>query len=190
MTEYKIIAGYLSIIVAIIAYIPYFRGIIADKIKPHAFSWLVWSFLVGITFVAQIVKHGGAGAWVTGFTALVCFVIFLFALVKGERRFVPLDWVSLGAAFAALILWQVTKDLTLSVVLVTITDALGFLPTLRKGYFKPNEDSPVLWSITALKWVLSIIALESYSLVTLLYPVYLVIVNGFFGILLLRRRSR
>jgi hypothetical protein len=190
MGDYKIIAGYLSIIVAVIACIPYFRGIFANKTKPHAFSWLVWSFLVGIIFAAQVVKHGGAGTWAAGFTVFMCFVIFLFALIKGDRKFVLFDWMSLVAAFVAMILWQITKDPTLSVILVTITDAIGFLPTLRKGCYKPREESPIFWAFTAAKWGFSIIALSAYSFVTLLSPVYLLIVNGGFAVLLLWRRSK
>lgn len=190
MHEYKMIAGYLSVVIAIVAYVPYFQGIFANKIKPHAFSWLVWSFLVGISFAAQLVKQGGAGSWATGFTALICFVIFLFSLAKGKRKFILFDWISLASALIALLLWRITNDPLLSVILVTLTDAFGFLPTLRKGYYKPREDSPFLWSVSALKWGLSIIAMESYSFVTLLYPMYLLIVNGSYSLLLLWRRKK
>ncbi len=188
--EYKIVAGYLSIVVAIIAYIPYFKGIFANRIKPHAFSWLIWSFLTGIAFAAQVMRQGGPGSWVTGFTALVCFILFVLALAKGERRFVLFDWLALLAAITALILWKVTSDPTLSIILITITDACGFLPTLRKGYYKPHEDSRALWSITAVKWALAIIALQSYSLVTVLYPSYLLLVNAFYPILLTWRKGK
>ena len=189
MDEYKILIGYLSIVVAVFSYVPYFRGIFAGKVKPHAFSWFVWSFLVGIAFAAQVVKGGGAGTWATGFTALVCFLIFLFAIVKGDRRFVLFDWISLAAAFGALILWQLTNDPTLSLILVVLTDAFGFLPTLRKGYLKPHEDLPSLWILTAGKWGLAIVALEAYSFITLLYPVYLfVLASSYAGLLLWRRK--
>jgi hypothetical protein len=188
MDEYKILIGYLSIIVAVFSYVPYFRGILTGKVKPHAFSWLVWSFLVGIAFAAQVVKEGGAGTWATGFTALACFVIFLFAIVKGDRRFVLFDWISLAAAFVALILWQLTNDPTLSLILVVTTDAFGFLPTLRKGYLKPHEDSPSLWALTATKWGLAIVALGSYSFITLLYPAYLLTLASSYTALLLWRR--
>jgi hypothetical protein len=190
MSDYKILVGYLAIVVAIISYVPYFRGIFANRVKPHAFSWLVWSVLTGIAFAAQVTKQGGAGAWVTGFTALISFVLFLLALIKGDRRFATADWLSLASAFAALILWQSTNDPTLSVILVTITDALGFLPTVRKGHHKPHEDSRMLWSITAVKWALAIIALESYSLVTLLYPAYLLITNALYPMYLTWRQHK
>ena len=188
--DYKIIVGYLSIVVAIIAYAPYFKGIFSNRIKPHAFSWLIWSFLTGIAFVAQVVKQGGAGSWVTGFTAIVCFLLFFLALAKGERRFILFDWLSLLAAITAFILWKVTSDPTLSIILITITDACGFLPTLRKGYYKPHEDSRALWSITAVKWAMAIIALQSYSLVTLLYPSYLLLVNALYPVLLTLRKGK
>jgi len=190
MTTYKIILAYLSIVIGIIGYIPYFRGIFSGKTKPHAFSWLVWSLLVGITFAAQLTSGGGAGAWVTGFTATVCFIIFLLSFAKGDKHFILFDWVALGMALLALALWRVTNDPTLSVILLTLTDALSFLPTLRKGFYKPHEDSPILWALTVTKWTLSMFALQSFSLVTLLYPVYLIIINAFFTVLLIVRKKQ
>lgn len=44
MIEFKILLGYLSVLIAFVSYIIYFRQISAGKIKPHAFSWFIWGF--------------------------------------------------------------------------------------------------------------------------------------------------
>jgi branched-subunit amino acid transport protein len=190
MYDYKIVLGYLATFISVASYVPYFRNIFLGKVKPHAFSWLVWSLLTAVAFGAQISERGGAGAWVTASTALACFAVFILALFKGRRDFTSFDWYALAAALVAFVLWWLTKDPTLSVILVTVTDALGFLPTFRKGYYKPNEDSIALYGASIIKYTLGILALNSFSLSTWLFPASLILTNGLFVMLLFIRRKQ
>ncbi len=175
---------------ALYSYIPYFRDIFAGKTKPHAFSWLVWFLLTAIGFLAQVSDDAGAGAWVTGFTAFISFFIFLAALKKGEKNITKLDWLFLGAALFAMVPWLIMDDPLISVILVTLIDALGFAPTFRKAYYKPYEETLITFLLSAIKFVIAIIALSNYSVVTVLYPLSLVIANGAFVIMLVIRRRR
>ncbi len=190
MIEYKSILGYLSTLVAIVAYVIYFRQIFSGKVKPHAFSWFIWALTTGIIFVAQIVKGGGAGAWVTGLTALACFVIFVLALFKGKRDFAKIDWVFLASALSAIVLWWITRDPTLSVILITITDTIGAFPTFRKSYYEPNQESATLFGLNSLKFVVALFALGSYTITTWLYPAILVLTNAIIVLLILVGRHQ
>ncbi|RJQ28799.1 hypothetical protein C4571_02800 [Candidatus Parcubacteria bacterium] len=187
---YKILLGSIATVVAFIAYVPYFINIFRGKTKPHAFSWLVWGVITSIGFFAQVAEQGGAGSWVTGFSALVCFLIFFLALAKGDRHFVLFDWANLFGAGIAILLWLVTGEPLFSVILVIIIDILGFLPTYRKGFYKPHEETATTFALNSLKFAISIPALEAFTLVTLLYPSYLVLSNGAFMLFLLVRRKR
>ena len=75
-------------------------------------------------------------------------------------------------------------------MLITVIDALGFVPTFRKSYSRPFEETAVTYAISGLKFVVAILALENLSLVTWLYPASLVLMNGLFvGMVLTRRRQ-
>ncbi|MBI3573263.1 MAG: hypothetical protein HY092_03635, partial [Candidatus Kerfeldbacteria bacterium] len=154
------------------------------------FSWLVWGILTGIVFFGQIAGHGGPGAWVTGFTAVICLVIFFLALSKGEKKIVLVDWLSLLGAGVALLLWAITKSPLLSVILVTLIDAFGFFPTFRKAYSKPREETLVQYVLAGLKFVLAFFALTKVSIITVFYPASLVIMNWAFVLMLVVRRRQ
>lgn len=188
--DVKALLGVIAVVVGFIGYVPYFRDIFKGKTKPHAFSWLVWGVLTGIAFVGQVVSDGGAGAWVTGFTAVICLIIFLLALKKGKRDFPITDWISLAGAGFALLLWAITNDPLIAIVLVSIIDALGFIPTFRKSYYRPFEETLFTYHMSSLKFVIGLFALESYSIVTILYPVSLILTNSTFAILLITRRKQ
>ena len=187
--DHKIILGFLTIVIALVSYGIYFRNIFLGKTKPHAFSWFIWAVLSGIVFFAQVVENAGPGAWITGFTAVVCFIISVVASFKTEEQFSVFDWTSLTCALAALILWRFTKDPGLAVGLISLTYALGFLPTFAKGYRKPYEETATTFALNALKFAVSILALATFSLATWLYPVTLVLLNGIFAAMLLLRRK-
>lgn len=190
MIEYKIILGILAVMTGIFAYIAYFRNIFSGRTKPHAFSWLVWGILTAIAFFAQISGGAGPGAWVTGTTILICLAIFFVALFKGEKDFPFADWLCLAGAAAALLAWFLTKNPTLSVILIVITDALAFIPTYRKGFFKPYEETATSFALNGLKFVFAIPALNSINIITALYPAYLILANWIFvGMLLFRRNA-
>lgn len=182
--------GIAATCLAFYSYIPYFRDMFAGKTKPHAFSWLVWFLLTSLGFLAQLSDNAGAGAWATGFTALVAFTIFICAIKMGEKNITRTDWIFLVAAVGAMIPWLLTKDPLLSVVLITIIDALGFAPTFRKAYHKPQQETAITFALSAVKFVIAICALSNYSWVTVLYPASLVLANSVFVVMLMIRRKQ
>lgn len=189
MDSYKSIIGVAAIVIAIISYVPYFRDIFAGKTKPHAFSWLVWGVLNAIVFAGQVSDGGGAGSWVVGFTAVVTLSIFLLSIKFGEKDIKAFDWFCLIGAGLSLIPWIVTNDPLLSVVLVTIIDILGFVPTIRKSYSKPHQETLITYVLSTLKYFLAFIALQNYTWVTIIFPLAMVVVHIFFVALLVIRRK-
>lgn len=180
--EYKVILGSVALIFGLFQYVPYLIDVIRGKTKPHAFSWFAWSLPTAVVFFAQLNEGGGAGVWVTGFTAFMCTVIFLFSLFKGVRDIQPLDWVSLVVSAFGIVLWFYTDNPLWAVILTTGVDLVGFVPTIRKSLSSPLEETRVSYLMGGMKWVLSVAALSEYSAITLIYPIGMIVAN--FGLVL------
>lgn len=188
--DYKVAIAVVSVVMTLVGYAYYFRDIFAGKTKPHAFSWLVWASLTAIAFAGQVSDNAGPGAWITGVTAFVSFIIFFLAIIKGEKDITRSDKLNLIGAAVALGLWFVTSTPLLSIILITIVDFLGFLPTIRKSYHKPHEETLITYLLSGLKFALAILALENYTVVTWLYPASLVVANLLFVAMLKVRRQK
>jgi len=188
--HYRDILGIAATVIALISYVPYFRDIFARKTKPHAFTWLIWGVLTVIAFVGQLYGHAGPGAWVTGFTAFVCLAIAAIAAMNGERNIVQLDWIALAGAGVALLIWYLTRGPLLSVILITVIDNLGFVPTLRKSYHRPFEETLSTFVLSGIKWMLGIFALDHLSVTTALFPLSIVVASWLFVVMLLVRRAQ
>src|SRR5690348_16754765 len=106
------------------------------------------------------------------FLWLAVLVFSLLDLSKADQ----ILFLSIGYVFLVLVsghFWFITKGPLLSVVLAIITDALGFVPTFRKSYHKPNEETTVAYFLGGLKYIFALAALDTFSVVTALFPIYL-----------------
>ena len=168
--------GLLSVALAIASFIPYISGIRKATVRPHVFSWLIWTLSTAVVFAAQVVADGGAGAWSTGVSgAMTGYVTWLAWTRCRDVDITRSDWFFLWAALASLPLWYLTSDPLWAVVILTTIDVLGFGPTLRKLYHHPYEESVWFYLLFTVRSAISILALESLSLTTLLFPVAIAI---------------
>jgi hypothetical protein len=182
----------VAIALTIIAYVPYVAAIRAGRVKPHFFSWLIWSLTTAIVFFAQLAAAGGAGAWPTAVSAAITiYVAWLSLVLRSDFSANRADWVFLLAALLSLPLWYLTDDPLWSVVILTVVDALGFAPTLRKAWARPHEESLQFYLIFTVRSTLSVWALESRTLTTVLFPAAMVVACILVcGLLWWRRRQR
>lgn len=169
-----------AIFLTVIAYAPYIQNTLNGETKPHAFSWLIFSIVTGIAFIAQISRGGGIGSLLTGFSALVCFIVFILALTKGTRHFDRVDWILLIGSLFSIILWVITSEPLISVLIVCIIEVVAFIPALRKGYNKPFEETLFTYIINIIRFTLGIISLNTFSAVTVLFPATVLFVNIIF----------
>ena len=136
------LTGVVAATIAVASLLPYIANIVRGVTRPHLVTWLVWTAMTAVAFAAQVVGGGGPGAWATGCTAALCVVILLLAAThRGEREVAFLDLLSLSACALAGLAWALTRDPTGSVVLVSIIDAMAFVPTIRKSIGKPQEET-------------------------------------------------
>ena len=185
----RLVLGIGATLIALYSYIPYFRDIFCGKTKPHAFSWLIWGLLMVIGFAGQISDQAGPGAWVIGFSACACLSIFALAFRYGEKNITRGDWLCLWISLTAIPLWMITSTPIWSMVLITVIDFVGFAPTIRKSYHKPFEETVIVYTLGAIKHSMGIAALDKCSIITLLYPLSLVITNAGLAALIMVRRS-
>ena len=186
----KEILGVIALIAGFAGYFPYVRDMLKGKTRPHAFSWLAWGSLETVAFFAQLAEGGGAGAWITAASAVISFSITIYAFSRADKQIEPLDWVALSGAFVGIALWRLTDNPLLAVISVTVSDALGFVPTFRKSFNKPHEETLAEYAFSSVKWVISVPALGSLSVTTWLYPVSLIFTNLSFVVTMMIRRRQ
>lgn len=72
----------VAIALTLAAFLPYIRAILRGAVRPHVFSWVIWSITTFVVFLAQLADRGGAGAWPTGVSACITIIIALLGWRK------------------------------------------------------------------------------------------------------------
>lgn len=168
---YKELLSAVAIALTFIAFIPYIRSIISGASKPHVFSWVIWGTTTFVVFLAQIEGKGGVGAWPIGVSGSVSLLIALLAYIKrADITITKTDWLFFVSAMSSLPFWYFTSDPLWAVVILTTVDVLGFGPTVRKAYAFPHSESLLFFALFAARNLIVIMALENYSVTTVLFP--------------------
>lgn len=166
----------------------YLTSMMKGRTKPHAFSWLIWGAISSIGLAAQIAEHAGPAVWVRAVGCATCFLILALCWWKGERDIRRADWTALCFALLAIPLWVATQTPMWSVILVCLIDTSGYLPTARKVWSKPREETPAGYILSCLGAFLSVLAIENYTVSTWLYPLVLTCSNFCMASYILVRR--
>lgn len=190
LTDYKAWLGAFATFLTIYAYIPYLRGIFSGKTKPHLFTWLVWAIVTSIAAIIQIIEGGKAGSWSTALAALLCWLISYLAIKRGTKDVQKIDWVFLVTSLASVPLWIATKDPTFSALLITAIEIAAAFPTMRKSWTAPEQEVLSTYVINGIRFLLSIIALSSFTISTVAYPVGMILMSVMIATVLILRRSK
>ncbi|MBC7459674.1 hypothetical protein H7200_03115 [Candidatus Saccharibacteria bacterium] len=182
--------GILTIIIALMSYGFYLRDMFKGKTKPHSVTWFIWGLLNSFIFFEQINNGAGEGAWVTGTAAVANILIFILSLKYGEKRITKLDVFCLVSAIAILVFWLQTADTVPAIILACVIFIVGFIPTITKAWRRSQEETTVTFALNGLKFFIALFALQSFTIVTALYPIVLMVLNGGFALFLVVRRIK
>lgn len=171
------IFGVIGSVVSLVAAIPYGLAIVTRAVRPHLFTWLIWSIVTTIAAAGQFVAGAGPSAWCTAAIAATCILIFVASINRGERSWTRSDWMFLGAALFAIPLWILTEDPTLSVCLVTLIELAGLGPTVRKTIRDPWSESLAYFVLCVVKYALAILALRQWTVAVAFYPLVNIIAS-------------
>jgi hypothetical protein len=179
-----------AIALTFIGYAPYVWSILKGRLRPHAFSWVIWGVTTFISFLAQLADGGGLGAWPIGVSGVIAIAVAVLSVLKrGDASITRSDWAFLFAALASLPVWLLTSEPLWASLILTAVDLLGFGPSFRKAWSRPHEDSVQLFVILAIRNALSIAALEAVNLTTLVFPLFSGLASAAFVALILVRRA-
>ncbi len=176
-------------IIAVIGNVPYLRDVIKKRITPHPYTWLIWSIVSLVNFFGQVEKGAGIGALPTASAEIFTIIIFLFSLQYGFKNIVKTDTYFLIAALLGIVPWILTKDPTLSVIIVVAIDLIAFVPTLRKTWKNPKSETPLLYGMNVLRHILTLFSLGAYNIATTLHSIVMILTNSLMTLFIIRSKK-
>ena len=186
---FKDLMGALSVAIALFSYGLYVWKTFRAHARPHPLSWLIFGVLSATGFLIQLDQSAGAGSWVMGVTAAVCFMLCLIGFWQGERTFPWYEWAFLFAAAVIFIFYLLSHQPTTAAVLAAIVSVLGFGPTVTKAWQRPHSDSITTFALNSIKFIPAFFAMDNLSLATCVMPAALVVANAAVALIIYARRA-
>ena len=167
--DVKIILTVIATAIGVVAFFPYLRDTFSLKTKPHAYTWLIWAITQGTAVFG--IWHGGGGWGALNLTigTLFVIVVFLFSIKYGTKNITKNDTAILIAALSVIIVWWRLDQPLISVIMVSVIDVIGYVPSFRKSYQEPWSETLISWILFSASNTFAILALEEYNLLTVTY---------------------
>jgi hypothetical protein len=180
----------IGVLLAVIGSIQYLVDTIRGRTKPNRVSWLIWSASPMIGAIASFMDGAGLAimpAFMAGFLPLLIFISSFF----NKNSYWKLGWFDYicGAlAVAALVVFIVAEDATVTIIFAIVSDALACVPTVIKSYRHPETESGLFFLLGAASQVTGFIALEAWSFTTAGLLIYIFGMDIMFSILIYGRK--
>lgn len=177
--DWYAVFGITAGILPVVAAIPYILDILRRKVQPNSVSWSIWTVVVLIVVFGQFAEGlSWSVAVIIGSTIQNLIVLFLCLLGYGYKEFRRVDQVCLTLAILAIVLWFVTSDALVAILLAIAADAIAYIPTYAKILRDPKTETYTFWGTLTLADTLAILSVSRPTLANLSFPVAYVVLNS------------
>ena len=167
--NFKFVIAIFATLFTILGYIPYFKDIFARKTTPHLYTWLIWTITQGTAAAALLYGGGKFGSFSLILGSILAFSIFLISLKYGTEDVTLKDKIILIFALLAIVVWWQLDNPLVAVLMVSIIDGVGYIPTIRKSFKDPRSETISFWVIMAIVALLALISSAEYNFLTVTY---------------------
>lgn len=153
----------------------YALSTLKGRTKPNRITWFIWAVVPLIAFCAQIQKGVGGQSIMTlmvGFGPLLVFASS-FVNKKAYWKITRLD-VSCGIlSIMALILWAVTREGEVAIIISILADLLAGLPTIIKAYRDPESENSDIYRNSALSAAITLLTIKTWTFANSGFALYI-----------------
>ncbi|MEM6781701.1 MAG: hypothetical protein AAF569_07550 [Pseudomonadota bacterium] len=181
--------GFTTLALTAWIYTSYIKGILEGKTKPHPFSWIVWTILIGITVLVMISDNAGPGVWAFIAVFFINALISVLSIKNGFENITRIDVGVFVLALVTLAIWLFLQNPLWAVLTLYVAHILAFIQTFRKSWLNPKQEPVHVFFLNFVRHALTVLALSNYSIITALIPVLLVLCNIALVLFLIWRRK-
>jgi hypothetical protein len=161
------------------AQLVYLKQVFKKEITPSLLPWLGWAFLLGISFLSQMLEFGWN--WVLAgllFSTIGCFTICVSAFLTKNYVIAKKDWAYLLAGLLCVLGYVLFTNPWLTTISAVIADLILGIPMILKAIKNPHTEKSRAWNIALISWSLTLFTCFDKSLLFALFPLYLFLFNG------------
>lgn len=155
----------------------YVKAIFEGKAKPHRTTCVILLLITLLTTLSLFAQQDRVAVWLAGVSTFQSLLVFGASLKWGMGGWGKIDLLCLIMALLGILLWQTTKDPVTALYAAIAADFIGVVPTLIKTFHSPKTEILAFYFLDSMAAFFSLLAIESWTLQGVSYPVYLILIN-------------
>jgi exosortase/archaeosortase len=170
--------------------VSYIQATLRGEATPNRVTWLLWSLIPLLAGVAQIAGGVGWSTLVVFSGGLVPFAVFVASFFGPGAywRLAKFDYLCGALSVLAVVLWQLSGEPLVAIVLGVVADALAALPTMRKAYLQPETEDGRTYVVSFAAMIVGLFSVTECTVVGYAFNLYLMSATGTLVWLVYRRR--
>lgn len=176
MYEYLVFVAAAASLAAALVYI---RSMFHGETKPNRVTWFMWSVAPFIATSAAVSEGVGWAVLPVFMSGFCPFLIFISSFLSREAYWKQTSFDLLCGALSAvaLVLWYVTNNPDVAIMLAIVSDGLAAVPTILKSHHSPQTESIWPFLIGLFAPMTSFLASATLGFAEIAFPSYLIALN-------------
>lgn len=178
--------GLFSGILILSSFVSYIFGIIRGTTKPNRATWFMLSAISLLIATSYYDLGAKSTFWPAASVATGTVVVALLAIRFGSGGWNWLERVCIAACSVSAIFYMYSDSPLTILILSLLMDGAALVPTMRHAIQSPHEEDKTAWTLTLIADALAVAAIDQWHFSIIVYPLYMVIVNGIIVVILFR----
>lgn len=171
---------YLGALINLIGTGSYVLETLRGNTKPNRVTWSLWALAPLIAAGAQFKEGAGLvtlSTFMNGFMpALVLGASFLDR--KAYWKATSFDYFCGSISVIALILWLVTGQGLVAILLSILADLMAAIPTIIKSYYQPETEHPTAFLFAFFASLITLLTIKEWKPENYAFALYIVLVTA------------
>lgn len=175
----------VAALLPLIGGLAYIRSIFSGRTVPQRMTRLLMLLITGLSFGSLLADGDTSGVWLALASFAQAGIVWALSFRYGMGGRDKLDFICFCLCFAGIAVWWATGDALLGLLAFIAADFVAVLPALVKTIRLPHTELGLFYGLDVIAAAL-ILLVGPYGWQAVLYPAYLLVINGVF-VLAIRR---
>ena len=181
--------GALAGAIALAAFVPYLISIRQGKTKPEKSAWWIWSLLMVVALAAQRAQGASWSLLLTAAYLAGNLAVAYLSLRHGYGRWRIRDSLAIVAALLGVAGWYLTRNALVALLITMAVDFSGNWLIIAKSWRAPYTENLTSWWMQTVASACAVLAVGGLSSGAVIFPLYLLLMNGLTFVLIFDRRK-
>ena len=190
MFQYLPYLVFVGAAVHVLGSLAYLRDTLRGTTKPNRVTFLLWAIAPLIGVAAAITAGVGWAilpVFMAGFGPLVIFFAS-FVNPNAYWKLEKFDYTCGLFSVLALVLWAITQQPLVAIILAIVSDGFATFPTLIKSWRYPETETAIAYATSLFSALTGFAAIQTGAISEYIFGIYLVVANLLLVLAVYRRK--